>query len=33
MQEQSNGGSYRDDCLGIFRNLSGPNTERKKTDH
>ena len=34
MQEQNNIGLYRDDGLGIFRNLSRPNIERKKKrDH
>ena len=32
MQEQNNVGLYRDDGLGIFRNLSRPDIERKKKD-
>ena len=32
MQEQNNVGLYRDDGLGIFRNLSRPNIERKKKE-
>ena len=30
MQEQNNVGLYRDDGLGIFRNLFQPNIEKKK---
>ena len=30
MQERNNVGLYRDDGLGIFRNLPQPNIERKK---
>ena len=30
MQEENNVGFYRDGSLGIFRNLSRPNIERKK---
>ena len=30
MQEQNNVGLYRDDGVGIFRNLLWPNIERKK---
>ena len=32
MQEQNNVGLYRDDGLGIFRNLLWPNAERKKKE-
>ena len=32
MQEQNNVGLYRDDGLGIFRNLSRPNIEWKKKE-
>ena len=32
MQEQNNVGLYREDGLGIFRNLSRPNIERKKKE-
>ena len=32
MQEQNNVGLYRDDGLGIFRNLWRPNIERKKKE-
>ena len=32
MQEQNNGGLYGDDDLDIFRNLSRPNTVRKKKE-
>ena len=32
MQEQNSVGLYRDDGLGIFRNLSRPNIERKKKE-
>ena len=32
MQEQNNVGQYRDDGLGIFRNLSRPKLERKKKE-
>ena len=32
MQEQNNGGLYGDDGLHIFRNLSRPNTVRKKKE-
>ena len=32
MQEQNNVGLCRDDALGIFSNLSGPNIERKKKE-
>ena len=32
MQERNNVGLYRDDGLGIFRNLSRPNIERKKKE-
>ena len=32
MQEQNNVGLYRDDGLGIFRNLSRHNIERKKKE-
>ena len=32
MQEQSNVILYRDNVLGTFRNLSRPNTERKKKE-
>ena len=32
MHEQNNVGLYRDDGLGIFRNLSRPNMERKKKE-
>ena len=32
MQEQNNVGLYRDDGLGIFRNLSRPYMERKKKE-
>ena len=32
MQEQNNVGLYKDDGLGIFRNLSQPNIERKKKE-
>ena len=32
MQEQNNIGLYSDDDLGIFRNLSRPNIERKKKE-
>ena len=32
MQEQNNVGLYRDNGMGIFRNLSRPNIERKKEE-
>ena len=32
MQEQNNVGLYKDDALGIFRNLSRPNIARKKEE-
>ena len=32
MQEQNKVGLYRDDGLGIFRNLSRPNIDRKKKE-
>ena len=32
MQEQNNVGLYRDDGLGIFRNLSRHNIEREKNE-
>ena len=32
MQEQNNVGLYRDDGLGIFRNLSRPSIERRKKE-
>ena len=32
MHEQNNVGLYRDDGLGMFRNLSRPNIERKKKE-
>ena len=33
MQEHGNIGLYRDDGLGIFRNLLQPNVEKRKRDH